>query len=414
MAITLDSNFDNGNGIANGTLETPTGTVNISTVGDVNGTANWKAWFNFKLSGVIGLAPIINIEIDSLWGSRDADILPVWSDDNGVTWTRLSTSVSYDAGDISFTLPTMTEDTVQVAWDYPYSYAMMLTDWEVWAASGYASTAEALDYGTVSGSQDGRDIKHLTIEEPGHYTDRFRLAITAGVHPCEVQGRWLVKGMIDWITSGDATATELRRKCVIDFYPMVNPDGTEAGNTRAYTDGTDANRNWSQSGPDEGLEPNEVFLVHSSLHEKRLVTDFFMDIHGNYDPNPQLTEADGSGGTQTDLWSAGDKSDLLAVLANYDGEGYWQNTFEGFAADIGGFRGGQIAQYDYANVLGVEGGIYTQDDGTYPTDLERQTAGADLIRAIIENFETAVESSAVKWTGTGSVSWTGTGSVSWE
>jgi len=393
FAVTINSNYDNGNGTADGTLESPANNINVQTVSDNVDNSSWKAWFNFVLSDVSGLTLTVHIDLDTLWTTRDDDIRPVYSEDDGATWDRVG-SANLSGDTLTFSLPQMTSSTVQIAWDYPYTYTRMLADVDAWDDSVYVTTSEALSSGGVSASEDGRQVRHMTIEQPGFYSNRYRLILITGVHPGEVQGRWLLSGMIDWLLSDAVDAVAARKKSVIDIYPMINPDGVYEGRTRSYStnlphqpedndsEDWDANRKWSQSGPSTSLEPNETYLVHYDIHQYQNGVDLLVDMHGNYDPNPQFTEA------AADPWSTDDKNLVLNNIA--DSQGYWQATFEVFAANTGGWRGGSELQYDM-HILGTEGGVYTQDNGTYPEDVDREAAGEALVQVLIEQFEDATE-----------------------
>ena len=54
----------------------------------------------------------------------------------------------------------------------------------------------------------------------------------ARVHPGETVGSWMMKGIIEFLTSSTEEADILRQNYVIKLIPMLNPDGVVTGNYR--------------------------------------------------------------------------------------------------------------------------------------------------------------------------------------
>ena len=390
-AVTLDSNFDGGNGIADGTLEDPAGTINIYTNRDDSTDPNYTDWFFFKLTDVQGSAWTIKVDFyhwtTSYWGADHGNIRPVWSYD-GETWNRLSSITSYSNGLLTFALPEMEQNTVYVAMDVPYTYSDLQSDVAAWESSPYC-TAAALSYSGISTSQGGRNMYHLRIEEPGYYDNRLNLVITARAHPGEPQASHHMKGMVDWILSSDPTAVDFRRRVTLDVFPMLNPDGVYHGRLRNYNDTFDANRQFdSIDGPDIRDEPQETFLVHSKIHELRTETDYAIDLHSSNWLYPAITEDQTTIGV--DAWSSADKSAILSTLAALDTGDYWLNSIVNYDTEyFTTWRHGQPYQYHYKTLIS-EGGIYTDSGGAYPTAEKRQAGGAHFLQAFIEALDGGV------------------------
>jgi murein tripeptide amidase MpaA len=55
---------------------------------------------------------------------------------------------------------------------------------------------------------------------------------------------YIVKGVIDYLTSDDESAFQLRDNFIFKIVPMVNPDGVIHGNYRSNLSGSDLNRKW--------------------------------------------------------------------------------------------------------------------------------------------------------------------------
>lgn len=391
-SVALDSSFEAGNGIEAATFESPAGTFNVITECDPSPADDaWGDWFYFSLSGVNGDAPSINVDFTNnraggpYWNTH-SDMRPVWSYD-GITWTRVS-SATYSTSThiLSFSLPTMSQDTVYVAADIPALWSDLESDITTWAVSQYC-TSEVLSYGGVTSSQGGRNMYYLRIEDTGSgYINKYELIITARAHPGEAQAGWHMKGMIDWILSADATAVALRERCVLHIFPCVNPDGVYAGRLRSFNDGTDGNRGWDTSGPSSSTEPDETFLIHSKIDDIQGNIRHAIDLHGNDYDSPRVVYD-----ATNDDWPAQDLTDLVNALNALDNPtpDYWyDDVYNMVTSYTTNFRRGQIVSYGY-NVLGTEGGMHDTDAGDYPSAADRESAGADLLQALIDTFEEA-------------------------
>ena len=54
----------------------------------------------------------------------------------------------------------------------------------------------------------------------------------ARVHPGETVGSWMMKGVIDYLTSECDEVRFLRNNYLFKIIPMLNPDGVICGNYR--------------------------------------------------------------------------------------------------------------------------------------------------------------------------------------
>jgi murein tripeptide amidase MpaA len=77
--------------------------------------------------------------------------------------------------------------------------------------------------------------------------------ISARVHPGESNSSWVMKGIIDFLTSSQTEAKLLRDNFVFKIVPMINPDGVINGNYRCSLVGQDLNRRWKN--PSKTLHP---------------------------------------------------------------------------------------------------------------------------------------------------------------
>ena len=70
------------------------------------------------------------------------------------------------------------------------------------------------------------------------------VVLTGRVHPGETNASWMMKGVLDFLTSDDPIAVQLRSVYVFKIMPMINPDGVVVGNYRRSLTGRDMNRNY--------------------------------------------------------------------------------------------------------------------------------------------------------------------------
>ncbi|XP_062568587.1 uncharacterized protein LOC134230763 isoform X2 [Saccostrea cucullata] len=106
------------------------------------------------------------------------------------------------------------------------------------------------------------------------------VVVTARVHPGESQASWMMKGLLDYITSTDPVAKELRNRFIFKIVPMLNPDGVIVGNYRCSLAARDLNRNYRH--PRKESFPTVWFT--KSMMEKILERHdilLYCDLHGH-------------------------------------------------------------------------------------------------------------------------------------
>lgn len=72
--------------------------------------------------------------------------------------------------------------------------------------------------------------------------ERPAVILTGRVHPGESNSSYIMEGIIDFVTSNEPGAHELRERFVFKIVPMLNPDGVIIGNYRCSLSASDLNR----------------------------------------------------------------------------------------------------------------------------------------------------------------------------
>ena len=77
------------------------------------------------------------------------------------------------------------------------------------------------------------------------FCDKKVVIITGRVHPGESNASFMMEGFLNYITSTEPVAVELRKRIVFRIVPFTNPDGVIAGNYRVSFAGHDLNRRYA-------------------------------------------------------------------------------------------------------------------------------------------------------------------------
>jgi murein tripeptide amidase MpaA len=100
----------------------------------------------------------------------------------------------------------------------------------------------------------GNRVDLLTITDntatQAQINKRKGVVLTARIHPGESNSSFVMKGILDFLTSEDnAEADLLRKNFVFKIVPMINVDGVIYGNYRTSLAGIDLNRTWKRPNP---------------------------------------------------------------------------------------------------------------------------------------------------------------------
>jgi len=262
--LQIDSNFDSGS------IGSYTITNDIIEFTIDSDELNYTYWTNFKVSGILDKEITFKV--------TNADDVPFLSDVihesqmvfsyNGDDWYRL-TDNSYSDNTYTFT-ETFSEDSVQIASFYPFSYQEMHDYIDQSAASEWATET------SLGLSRQGRDLDLLTITNNSIPAENKKIIFLIGrQHSAEVSSSHMLKGLIDFLISDNIYAHGFRNNFVWYILPMVNPDGVCLGKSRATSEGNDANRDWGND------DTGEVSLVRAGIESIDVLhgIDMFIDWH---------------------------------------------------------------------------------------------------------------------------------------
>lgn len=240
-----------------GTINESSSPIRITPRLDWN---SYWAWFEIR-ARLKGKTPSFVINRTAHW--NPAGIVAVWgtsTDPN--TWTQFD-NVTIGATDISFSNNTaFPAGTITICSYYDYPFSRLQTKMGEWTVdSRVANTASTTNFVlgnmTTRSIADGRVCPAMPLYG-FHVTNnsgftKNKMALTAGNHPSETQGMYMLEGFMDWLLAGSAEAETLLDWWDIFVYPNVNPQGRWAGWFRSSpeTPGTDHNRLWDLSVTDE-------------------------------------------------------------------------------------------------------------------------------------------------------------------
>ncbi|KDO33068.1 hypothetical protein SPRG_01883 [Saprolegnia parasitica CBS 223.65] len=269
---------------------------------DINNSA-YRQWFYFQVTNmVVGVEyrfAIVNLaKSGALYQSGLQPVVysEVAAAAHGTGWVHGGFHVRYDASErqegsntlrFSFVFANAS-DCVYFACIHPYTYTDLLDYLDALESDPVRSAVCRRT--ELCQTLAGNSCDLLTITSPakegGLPLDARRvIVISARVHPGESNSSFMMKGILDYLTSAVYGAVVLRRHFIFKIAPMLNPDGVINGNTRVSLAGWDLNRKWAY--PVEKLFP-------TIFHLKRLISSFqrpqpsgpprvaiYCDLHGH-------------------------------------------------------------------------------------------------------------------------------------
>ncbi|KAF5302930.1 hypothetical protein FQA39_LY02110 [Lamprigera yunnana] len=189
-----------------------------------------------------------------------------------VGWRRCGDNISYHCNNncsetnqeqtYSFTFTfqfTYDGDAVYFTYCYPYTYSDLQL--YLFKLVSHPIKAKFTNVRLLCKSLAGNNVYYLSITAPetssakkkSKYKNKGRsktkkkkrtIVVTSRVHAGETPSSWIMKGILDFLTSNSSTAKKLRENFIFKLVPMLNPDGVVVGNTRLSLTGKDLNRQY--------------------------------------------------------------------------------------------------------------------------------------------------------------------------
>eukprot|EP01033_Poteriospumella_lacustris_P001269 gene1270-924_t len=120
--------------------------------------------------------------------------------------------------------------------------------------------------------------KELKALEKQRQSLKPALFLSARVHPGETPASWMMKGIMDFLTSDSPAAQQIRKLYVVFIVPILNPDGVVFGNNRCSLSGVDLNRQWKL--PVRHLHPTVYYFKMFMLAQKKVrEVSMYVDLH---------------------------------------------------------------------------------------------------------------------------------------
>lgn len=224
--ITVNSNFEGGNGVAT-YINHFNNTVHLLT--EYKGGDVLRVKFYAEISGLNTNLPLL-LQIDADYPGP----FVAYSFDN-INWQRQQIASG------QFSIP-LTASTVFVAHGFPHRYSDMinLVDSIDAANNGYTQVSN------LTISEEGRRVPLLRITAPAceSYEDKGLLWLVGGQHAAEDPSRYINAGMLRFFVSNDTLARRLRKEAIIYVAPIMDVDQIYNGGNGKDQTPVDFNRDW--------------------------------------------------------------------------------------------------------------------------------------------------------------------------
>lgn len=287
--ITLDADFDHGsldeaNSFAVGSFVQLAGRDNFNP-------GQWK-WVYFSADGVNGLTPVFQIDDDFVTGGSNLnahEMVYSYDQDEWFFFDNNNRNASADTFTFSNNSPFI-QDEVYVAYGLPYSVGRSVAHSNTVAASPWTMPTLSGGSNFIVGQSPGgtddigraiapQDLYGYKITDPGATDPKVKIALLGGVHSNETLGNHTLEAMVDYLISDSLDAALLRRRAEFYVYPMVNPDGRQAGYNRSTVEEPDLDPNRFWDPPNYGGQTEIKAIGDAIIADTGGSVDFFIDFH---------------------------------------------------------------------------------------------------------------------------------------
>ncbi len=242
----------------------------------------WDCWWYFSVSGI---QPGETITID-LAGDRFAQADHAVFSTDGHAWQH--TSAGEKQGARIIYKQKIDADQAWFAWGPPLGNDEAAAI--VKSAAAKCAEAEAFE---LCRSRENRPVWALRLSPPMDGDSgtlgtnfppnrRHGVFVTARQHAWECGGSWVCRGLIEWLTSDDPRAAEIRRSTTFEIVPVMDVDNVARGAGGKEENPQDHNRDWTDHPyhPAVAAAQREIMRMNAANE-----FDLFIDLH-----NPGPTE----------------------------------------------------------------------------------------------------------------------------
>ncbi|XP_064653134.1 uncharacterized protein LOC135503474 isoform X3 [Lineus longissimus] len=295
-------------------------------------TKRHTQWFYFRVQNMVpGITYkfiIVNLlKRDSLYnhGMRPLFYSEKDARTSGIGWARRGHHILYSRNMTHLSSPVLfrdrahfmlewqmefdhVDDSCYFAHCYPYTYTDLKDDLDMILAD--PDRGRCMKREVMCETRAGNSCFLLTITnfgtEPSH--KKRGVVVTARVHPGESNSSWMMKGLLDFLTSNSAIAQEIRNNYIFKIVPMLNPDGVIVGNYRCSLAARDLNRNyrhpkkenfptiWHTKEMTEDFTKNSEIVIYCDMHGHSRKSQVFMyGCDSAYDPEVEGQGSQGQG-----------------------------------------------------------------------------------------------------------------------
>ncbi|CAF0747278.1 unnamed protein product [Adineta ricciae] len=193
-----------------------------------------------------------------------------------------------------------TGDTCYISHCYPYTFTDLKDDLDYLSST---RPREIFRRDVLCESQAGNSCFIVTVtDESVPVKQKKFVLITARIHPGETNSSYMMRGLLEFITSDDEIAKRLRSQLVFKIVPMLNPDGVIVGNYRCSLTGKDMNRNFRHPHKQSFPTIYHIKQLVQTLQKERREILAFCDLHGHSrKSNVFAYGCDGCDGPQPDM-----------------------------------------------------------------------------------------------------------------
>lgn len=312
----------------------------------VTGLSTWTAhpdqyrWLYFGVGEIKDEQPEFRVPASAFLGSL-VDHRFVWSYDQQ-DWSFFD-SHRFQGLDYAFTNDTpFAQDEVYVAYSTPYPVARtsqfvaeLSREWFVFPT---ASGSRDLTVGSLA----GLPLYGFRLTNPLITSPKTKVVLVSGNHSGEMGGSFALEGLVEFLSSDDERAKQMRNVADFYIYPLVDPLGRAEGYYRGNSQNpaNDHNRFWDalSTGDNGGFAELDV-LAEAMRVDTAADVDFTFDFHGFFSPGADFIYTD-TPGTRTAFFNALLELEPALAIEVDDGTAptgileFWAKTAAGLGSDF--------------------------------------------------------------------------------